>query len=494
MVLDSLLLKVVVTCSILLVGFFLMRFFTRIIIKVRRMTVKEASIKERPFTSIFEKVFFAAVIITAMFFLGADPRDGFLDKFFGLLPDILLLVLVALLGILAVQLVTWLLEKVLVYTKLQEAAADEIGRNIVPIVLFAAKVLLYVLLADIIVNLIDIPGIESMANYVLYPLTALVFVVFLVVLINPARDFAAGFYLRNLWRFREGNRITYEGNKYTIKEISWLSTELETANGDYLMLPNKLVANRGIEFEKPTRELQTLEDIKNQFVAQLPSLCGPASAQIALSIFKIQSDQQELAKLMGSVVRTNEKQVAGTHPKDIIRAVEKYTHNKVLGAWIGFEKIFQFKQEVHTWLSDGALLIVDYKKKYLFPTALRAHYSLVVGIRGDELLIIDPSGKKGGVYFTDYRDVQVGMDTYSELIGGKRGYIVLAPMGTPAYQRLKDKLIYHHPSMYDKLSKALETRLFRITSTPHIVEMLPQFLKARIKNHEKEQITRVWKP
>lgn len=494
MAVSSTLVTLAVTCGILMAGFLVMRLFTRIIIKLRRVTGQEASLQARPLTTVFEKVFFAGIIIAAMFYLGADPRQGFLDRFFAVMPDLLLMVLATILGVLAVQMVTWVLQKLLIYTRLQEAATDEIGQNIIPAIMVAARILLYIILADIVVQLTDIPGIETIARFILYPLTGLVFVIFLIAAINPARDFAAGFYLRNLWRFRRGNYIIYDGKKHMVKEITWLSTELETANGTVLALPNRLISGKGIEFEKPAKELQTLEDIKNQFVAQLPSLCGPASAQIALSIFKIQSDQQELGKLMGSVVRTSEEQVAGTHPKHLIQAVETYTHNKVIGAWVGFDKIYHLKQEVHTWLSDGALLIVDYKKKYLFPTALRAHYSLIAGIQGDELLIIDPSGKKGGVYFTDYRDVQVGMDTYSELIKGKRGYIVLAPKGTPAYQRIKDKLIYHHPSMYDKISKALETRLFRITSTPHIVEMLPQFLRTRIKSYEKEQITRLWKP
>jgi len=486
--------KIGITIGILLIGFLLMRVLSRILIKIRRITGKNASIKKKPFTTIFEKIFFVIVLTIALFFLGFTSTADFTYKFIQILPTLFLFLLLTILGVLIVNIISWFLEKIIAYSRLEELVIDDISRNLVPLILISVKIILYIILIDFVINIVNIPGLNRLSSFFLYPVIILIFLMIFFVLINPLRDFAASFYLKNLWAFKPGNKIRFNENSYTIMRINWLSTELETKKEDSLVVPNRVLAAKGIEFKKPSKDIQTLEDIKNRFVAQMPSMCGPASAQIALSIFKINSEQKELAKLAESIKRTSEDQAAGTHPKKLIKAVEQFTKKQVVGIWIGFDKIYNLKQEISTWFNEGALIIIDYKKKYLFPAALRAHYSLVVGIKKDEILIIDPSGKKGGVYFADYRDVEIGMNTYSDLIKGKRGYIVLAPSGSSAYERIKEGLIYHHPSMYNKISKTLEMKLNKITSTPALLDMLPSFLRKHLKSVEKEQISRVWEP
>jgi len=280
----------------------------------------------------------------------------------------------------------------------------------------------------------------------------------------------------------------------TIKNTSMLSTELTNDKGDFTIIPNRVLADKALQFKKPSQDIISLEELKNRFVTQLPSNCGPASAQIVLSIFNIKCDQEDLSKVAKTVQRKSESQVAGTHPKKLINAIEKFTKKKVIGTWVGFDKIYDLKRELQVWLKEGALIIIDYKKRYLFPSADRAHYSVAIGLRGDELLVVDPSGKGGGVYYVDYRDVEIGMDTYSELIQGKRGYIVLAPRKTIAHQRIKDGLIYYHKSKYHKISKSLERKLNKLTSGPAMVDLLPSFVRKYLKSFEKVQISRVWKP
>jgi hypothetical protein len=494
MALQEDLIRVSLALGLLLAGFFAMKVFSRLLLKANRAAHPRRTLTGKPLNTGFEKIFFALIIITALGFLGFTSVEDFAYRFVSILPELLLFILLFILGVLIIQFICWLLKKIVMYTRIEELVTEDISRNLIPLIFVSLKVILYIILLEVTVSVIDVPEIQKLTDFIVYPVLIIIFLVLFVALINPVRDFSASFYLKNLWTFKPGNRVKYSGNMYTIKSITWLSTELESGKGDSLVVPNRVLAGSGMEFQKPPREMQTLEQIKDRFVAQEPSMCGPASAQIALSIFNIRADQKELAKLSDAIRRTDPDMAAGTHPKKLIGAVQRFTDDRVIGVWIGFDKIYHLKQEVSRWLSDGALLIADYKKRYLFPTALRAHYSLVVGVRGDEILMIDPSGKKGGVYFVDYRDVMIGMDTYSELIRGKRGYIVLAPHGTAAYKRIREGLVYSHPSMYDRLSRALQMKLDRMTSTPALVDMLPDFMKRHLKTFEKEQVSRVWRP
>ena len=136
------------------------------------------------------------------------------------------------------------------------------------------------------------------------------------------------------------------------------------------------------------------------------------------------------------------------------------------------------------------------KKSMLFPESKKAHNSVCVAVEGDELVILDPSGKKGGVYLADAEKVYRGMNTYSEFLKAKRGYIILAPEGTTAYHRIEEGLIYADPSLYKDLSNKLKTKLHKLTEK---TELLETVLPLRVKNfirkwREKDRIARLWKP
>jgi len=186
----------------------------------------------------------------------------------------------------------------------------------------------------------------------------------------------------------------------------------------------------------------------------------------------------------------------GTHPQTLINVVQDLTKKKVKGTWIDVEHITDLKNELRLWLSQGALPIVDYKKKILFPESKAAHYSVVVSIEGDDLVILDPSGKKGGVYLADSDKIYRGMDTYSDLIKGKRGYIIFAPEGTTGYHRIDEGLIYSDPSLYKDLSNKLKKELFNILEKGQALEsVLPMRVKNFIRRwKEKDRIARLWKP
>ncbi len=465
------------------------RFMLRFIRAGRGINEKET------LQTITERLILTVAVIIAILFLGETTGRDFFLNFLEILPDILLVILLLTVGSIIVDILIWFLKTILHYTHLEEILPNEFRKGGMWLFFIFIKIVLYLILIDIIFGLINLPGLQTIIGFILYPILIMFFLLILIAAVNPVRDIASKVYLTSVVHFRPGHIVNIDGKKYEIKKIKSFYTEFVDTKGDLIIFPHRELSKRALSFKNPMRELETLEDLQKMYVTQLKSHCGPASAQMALSIFNYPHSQEELGKLMKTSTRKSEEDIAGTHPEEIIKVVEKVTKKKVNGAWIGFEKVYDLKNELITWLDQGGLIIVDYKKNYLFPKSKYAHYSLVVGVRGDEFLIVDPSGVSGGVYYVDYRDILIGMDTYSKLIKGKRGYIVLAPEGTEAHQRIKNNIIYYHPSMYDRLTKNIEVYLSRLSHPGVISYIIPESIRKNINALKpKEQVRRVWKP
>ncbi len=484
---------ILIIFAILTGGYLISKIVSRFLLRFIRN--EQPIERKETIQTITERIIITLTVIASILYLGETTGTDFFINFLEVLPKILLAILLIMIASIIINILIWILKSFLYYTHIEDFLPKEFSSFAMPMILFVARVILYLVALEIIFGLINIPGIQMILSFILYPLIFLVFAILIIAAINPVRDISAKLYLTSLANFRPGNIISIDNDQYTIKRIKTFYTELNDNKNNLVIFPHRELSGKKISFKKPMKEIETLEDLQKLYVAQLKSYCGPASAQMALSIFNYKHSQEELGKMMKTKTRKSEKDVAGTHPQEIIKAVEKATKKKVRGAWVGFERIYDLKNELITWLNQGGLIIVDYKKNYLFPKAKYAHYSLLVGVRGDEFLIVDPSSVSGGVYYVDYRDILIGMDTYSPLIQGKRGYIVLAPQGTEAYQRLKDNIIYYHPSMYDRLTKNMEVYLSKLTHPGVIKNIFPESIRKNINALEpKEQIRRVWKP
>jgi hypothetical protein len=484
--------SIIIVIAITLIGYMFAKVISRFIYKFGRRKRKLSD--QGTFATLIEKLIMIFTIFVAIIYLGINTTERIIMMIKNMIPSIAIVILMFILGSVVINLIMWFIKKFVSYIRAEDYFSPE-SRNIIgPALHIFVQIIMYLILGHIIFSIVEIPVLQTTLSFILYPVIISFFILMLIGMINPARDFFSRFYLLGLDQYRKGAEITIDKKNYSILHIKSLHTELVDDKKGLLVVPHRIMANKTIHFKKPMKELETLKQIKDAFVEQMKSHCGPATAQMVLSIFHYSISQKELGRIMGTVVRKDEKGVAGTHPKAIIDAVEKVSDRNVKGAWISFDKISDLRQEILIWLNQGALIIIDYKKKYLFPDAKNAHYSLVVGVKEDELIIIDPSSKSGGVYFADYRDLLIGMDTYSELIKGKRGYIVVAPKGTEAFYRITKKLIYLHPSMYDKLTKRLTLYLGKMSNLSSFSETLPPFLQKYVDKFNREQISRVWQP
>jgi hypothetical protein len=488
--------SIIIVGIIVIMGYFYSKIISRIVIKLfRALKIKQHLGEKQNIQNIIEKSIIAFFIFLGIIYLGISNTQEVFFSIFDMIPKLITILLLFIMGSITINIIMWFLEKFLKYIRLESLLPFDMKKFVFQVFILFTKFILYLALARLIFELVEIVAIQRILDFILYPIIILFFFVLGIALINPVRDFFAKIYLFNLNEFRPGTIITLNGTEYTIKEVGNLYTRLENENKTTLMIPNKKLATKIIEFKRPLKDLDNLKVLKQTFVKQLKSHCGPATVEMILSIFGYKFSQVKLGKMMSTIKRDSESQVAGTHPQDIIKVIQKVTNNNVRASWISYEHILNLKDELIIWLKQGGLVIIDYKKKYLFPDAKFAHYSLCVGVRGDELLILDPGRESGGVYFSDYRDVLVGMNTYSKLIGGKRGYIITAPKGTEAYERIIQKRLFLDKSMYSEVSKNLDIYLSKLSNPSALTNIIPPFLRKYLGQFDNsQQITRVWDP
>lgn len=489
--------RLLATFLILVAGFLLSRFGGSLIMSIfkKKETINVRHIQLVKMYRYFIMIF---TIVIALLYLKKNVISDvlrikvFLAATYEFLPNMLLFVLLIVLGVTIVNLIAFGLRRFFDTTGLAEFMIEQNKEHLLSGILFIIRASLYILVLITLLNVfgINIKGITLTLSWIFYSALALLFLYFFFGTRAFAENFIAGLYIKSSRTFKLGQKVKVDSIEGSIKSISNQGVTIKTDLGYNAFIPNRDFLKKEISFRNIETDLDTLEKIKGYFVEQKPSYCGPACASMVLKVFGYNETQAKIGDMSKTEVGK------GTHPETLINVVQELTQNKVKGAWINVEHITDLKNELRIWLSEGALPIIDYKKNILFPQAKTAHYSVVVAVEGDDFVVLDPSGKKGGVYLADADKIYRGMDTYSELIKGKRGYITFAPEGTTAFYRIEEGLIYSDPSLYHELSNKLKKELYLILEKG---QMLESVLPLRVKNFirkwkEKDKIARLWKP
>jgi len=489
--------KLIISIVIIIIGFLIAKIGSSLIISFSRRK-ETISVKHLQYVKVFRYLAMIFTILAALIYLQVDLiKDitiigDFISNTYNLLPNILLGILLIVLAIAVVNLITFGLKRTFAAIGITEFMLEQRKEHFLNGILIFVRISLYIFTGLFLLNLfgINVSGVTAVIGWFFYGLLALLFLYIFFGTRTFVENFIAGIYIRTSSTFKLGQKVKIDDMEGSIKSISNQAVTIKSDFGYSTSIPNREFVKKDISFKNIETDLDTLEKIKSHFIEQKPSFCGPASASMILKIFGYNETQSKIGDLSNTQVGS------GTHPKTLIKVVEEITKNKVKGAWVDVDHITDLKNEIRLWLSEGALTIIDYKKKILFPEAKSAHYSVCVAVEGDELVILDPSGKRGGVYLADAEKVYRGMDTYSELIKGKRGYITFAPEGTTAFHRIEEGLIYADPSLYKNLSNKLKKELYKITEKSELLETV---LPLRVKNfirkwREKDRIARLWKP
>ncbi len=500
--LDETTYKIAICFIILIAGFTLSKIGEKIITTLWRKKYR-ARLERVQLAHIYGLAINIISIIIALSFLKINIKETTLFEIYAYIPFLLSIILLGVLIVLVVKVISYFLDKFISTSGIKSLIKEYEQEQALSNLLHIIKYTLYFIFSLIALTSlgIDISSTILFFKSILYPVLIFVLILLFVGLKPFIENYFTGLYLKNMNFLRVGEQVKIKEEICTIEALKTEGLILKSKSAFNIFVPYKKLYEEQVQYKEIIYDLATLEKIKNHFLAQNPSYCGPASASMVLKIFGYDITQEEFGKMAKTIVPPQKRLdgatiPGGTHPKDLINTIERITENKVRGAWINIDKINDLKLELKTWLDNKALIIIDYKKSYLFPEAKKAHYSVCFSVRGDELVILDPSQKKGGVYFADIKKVYLGMNTYSELLKEKRGYIVLAPKGTTAYHRIEKGLVYSDPDLYNNLSNNLTKDLNRlINHAARLENILPKSIKKAIEDYKrKDKVTRIWRP
>jgi len=489
--------KIIVTLGILLVGTLIGRLAAKV---ARRFYSTESEemvdkIKDREREPV-KWIEYGGLVVTitiALVYLNASATNQLFSQIIQFLPSLLTAVLTFLLGIVIVKLLmdflTGFIETVGVK---QYAQSIGFSTKLVDAFFQGLKIFLYLLILEISVIQLGFYSSQVVGNTLTaasYGVVGLLGLLGFFGFKDLVQNYAAGIYLRGSDVLKPGKKVKIDEESGEIRNITAFGTTITTDTGYFMMMPNKKLMDKNIMFKRVKADVETLNDIKQYFVAQEPSYCGPASAEMILAMFGFDISQEQLAERSGT------SQPGGVLPDDLTTAIEDLTSGEVRAAYIEHDKITELDEEFKTWFNDGGLIIANFAKPMLFPNTDTGHYSVSVGVEGSELLIVDPSAHtvSGGVYYVDSTEM---LDAMAEWEGRQRGYIVLAPKGTTAYWRIKEDLIYADTSVYDQLSKSLELQLSRILRRGRILtNAMPESVEEFLGRWRREErVQRLWKP
>ena len=492
---QSVVVQIAVTLLILLLGYFLSQGLVALAKKVLdKKEEKVESIKREKTGTPYKYIEYTVSVITillALFYLNSGATNELFSKVLNYIPSVLTATLIFILGFITVNILVNFLQGFLETFGLKKYARD-LGFASQGIDMFfnALKVFLYLVALEIAVTQLGVNTeiIENTIRAASYGLVVVLTVLAFYGFKDLIANYAGHIYLKTSKVVKKGNNVKIDGESGEIRDISTFSTTIATDKGYFMVSPNKNLMDKNILFKRVKADIETLEDIKNYFVAQEPSYCGPASSEMALAMFGYNIGQERIAKVSGTELNK------GVMPEDLIESVEQLTRGEVKGAFVEHKNITDLGEEFKTWFNDGALIITNFAKPALFPNATKGHYSLSVGVEGDEVLIIDPSSitGTGGVYYVDKNEM---LDAMSEYEGEERGYIVLAPKDTRAYWRIKNELIYSDIGFYEQLSKNLELQLGKIMRSGRILKnVFPDSVDNFMEEWgTEENVRRVWK-
>lgn len=491
---QSLAARVAITLVILAVGFGLARVgahVTRYLWMQRargRETVERIQQRRSAPDRAVSYVITLLTLAAATLYINASAANQIMSQVAAFVPRVMTAVLVFLLG---VVLVRGLMGGLRVLARSLEVReyAESLGVSTKLMDAFFAGIAVFLYLVVVELAVVQLGVSPQIINSTL---TATSYgVVLLLVLLgffgfrNLIQNYAAGIYLRGSDVLRPGKRVKVDGQAGEIRDISVFGTTITTDSGYFMLTPNQRLMDTDILFKRVKADVETLEDIKDYFVAERSAQPGAAVGEMALAIFGFDITQGDISEEMAE----------DDGPEALGAVLERLTEQEVRTAVVPSDKIADAGTEFKTWFNNGALLLPYFSKGVLFPAADADQYVLCVGVEGDEVLIVDPTnGDSGGVYFVESSELQRAMNAPDD-----GGYLVLAPRGTTAFWRIKNELIYSNLSFYKQLSKSLEVQLGKILRRGDVLkqvvpESVNDFIERWTAASGDDHVVRMWAP
>lgn len=412
----------------------------------------------------------AGVIFGSLVYLNSGITTPLSQNFISFIPNLLTVGMAAILGAIGIKLFTKILKEFL-RTLGAESYLGEMGLsgNTLDVGAGVLKVFLYMILLQAALEQLGIGEIfmTELVRASSWAIALLAAGLALYGFKDLFKNLSAGLYLKNSRRVRPGEEVRIGEETGEIGRISLFSTELETEEGFTVLKPNRRIMESEVRFKRTKNDLETLEEVKNYFVAQSTDSSRPAVFEMAMDILGYRTTQEELSE-------------DDERPEEV---VERKTNREVRICTVESGKISNLGDELKAWFNDGAVACLRFRRNE------RPHNVLVAGVEQEELLVIDPDVETGGVFFMDQGRI-------TDMMEDEDGYTVIAPKGTTSYWRIEKGLIYSDRNYYDELSKTLEARLNKIMRQGRLMkDVMPDPVRDYVEEWRSGRYaTKLWQP
>lgn len=392
-------------------------------------------------------------------------------KLFSMIPALLVFAIVFYLAYVIFALVLDILKAAILSVGSKYLKEFDISRTAVHAAFLVAKFFVVLFFASVALRFagVELPLVEAILTACVYAsiaaLLGLAFYAF--------KDYAANMLLspyisRNV--IRVGQKVVYEGRSGDVSAITSHGTIIRLDDGYNAVIPNSRIVRDPVIVRRVESDLSGLDTIARKYTVTLSSDSGIAVLQMMLGIFDVSVGRDDVKEKAKAKDDSTDAEV-----RALARSANALSDGEVKGAFIEYNHAYHFRQEIKSWLTEEALLVVHYQGK----DEKQARYRLIVGIEGDEFITMDTS-KNGGTHVINASSLEKSLLDRVE----RKGYLVFAKRGSPAYWRITEKLFYGDVSAYQSISKSFERYLKKVLRKSRVVN---NFLSPHVENRMKRE-------
>ena len=437
--------------------------------RVARAVDREGSLALRQTVRLFEVGIVLVGLLVALSVLEVSWAIDIWDRMLSILPELVVFLVVFYLAYVAVALVLDLLKAFVLSVGASYLKEFDISRTAVSTAFMIIKFFVILFFASVALDFahVELPLFDTILRALVY---ASVFAL-LGVTAYAFKDYVANMLLstylsRNV--IRVGQKVRYEGQSGEVSAITSHGTIISLESGYNAIIPNSRIVRDPVVVKRVESDLSGLDNLARKYTVTLSADSGIAVTQMVLGIFGVQAGREDIRS------RAKAKDASGDAEMGAMaRVAQDLSEGEVKGALIEYNHAYHFRQEIKSWLTEEALVVVYYQGK----EEKQGRYRLIVGIEGEEFITMDPQ-----------RSTQVinAQALEKSLIdrNDRKGYVVFAKKGSPAFWRITEKLLYGDVSAYQSISKSLERYLKKVLRKSRTVNT---FLSPHVEHKIKEK-------
>jgi small-conductance mechanosensitive channel len=434
--------------------------------RLARTFDRESSITLAKTTSLFEAGIILVGLLIALSIIHISFATGIWNRLISIVPGILIFVIVFYLAYVVFALALDLFKSIILSSGASYLKEFDISRSAVHAAFFIVKFFIVIFFASIALRFaqVDLPLLDVVLMACIYASIA----AFVGLAFYAFKDYAANLLLstyisRNV--IRVGQKVRYENQSGEVSAITSHGTIIRLESGYNAIIPNSRIVRDPIVVKRVESDLSGLDNLAREYTVTLSSDSGIATLQMLLSVFDIQKKRDEIKESAKAKDESPDAEI-----RALARAANTLSDLEVKGAFVEYNQLYHFRQEIKSWLTEEALIAVHYQGK----DEKHARYRLIVGVEGDEFITLDTS-KGGGTQVINASALEKSLITREN----RKGYLVYAKRGSPAYWRITEKLFYGDVSAYQSISKSFERYLKKVLRKSRVVN---NFLSPHVQN------------